>query len=94
MEKILEGVQDVKRLLQEKEEEIRNATVTNRLLEEEVQQLRYTLADWGVAKTELELRIAKLEQDIETYKSEIKGLQQIKNKHYPVSKTKKLFDWF
>lgn len=94
MEKILEGVQDVKRLLQEKDEEIESVKTAHHLVEEEIRQLRLYVVDAGVVKTELELRIATLEQEIETYKSEIKGLQQIKNKHYPVSKTKKLFDWF
>jgi chromosome segregation ATPase len=93
MEKILEGVEDFKTIMEQKDDEIRSATATNSLLEEEVQQLRSTLADWGVAKTELELRIAKMEEEIETYKSEIRTLNKIKNKHYPAPKSKRLFDW-
>jgi peptidoglycan hydrolase CwlO-like protein len=94
MEKILEGVYDLKLVLQNYENKVEQLTVTNRFLEEEAQQLQRTVNELGTTKAELEEQLAKTQEEISQYKSEIKTLHQIKKKHYPAPKSKKLFDWF
>jgi peptidoglycan hydrolase CwlO-like protein len=94
MEKILEGVDELKLILQNYENKVEQLTVRNRFLEEEAQQLHRTVNELGTTKAELEEQLAKTQEEIFHYKSEIKTLNQIKKKHYPPQKSKKLFDWF
>lgn len=94
MEKILEGVDNLKLILQNYEDKVDQLTVTNRFLEEKAQQLQRTVNELGTTKAELEEQLAKTQEEISQYKSEIRTLHQIKNKHYPPQTSKKLFDWF